>query len=465
MARTRGYHYARRADGTKYRVYSRSSRMGRARRATGRRSKGYYRKSRYSGTGGTYRGFGAYHRIGGGTMKAYARNRRGATGGNLGDTVPRIANSKGGSVRIQHTEYLYDVLSSASFQNNSFTLNPGLTLQEGGFSVWLNTVAANFEEWKARGICFHFKSTSAEYSSATGAALGTVSMATNYNALNGAFTSKSVMENYDGAAATKPSKNMNHFVECEKNQTPLHPMYVRTGAVPQNADQRMYDLGVFQIATSGMNSQNVTVGELWVTYEIDFYKPRINPAPNGIFDHFQIAPAAGVLPATPFGTSVAALLYGTTSSTAGGAVAGGIVPAANCIPTTGAARDNFEGGVVQADGSLGPTTANTYYFPLQAEIGTYWMFSYSARGFTAGVPAASTFTPSNCEVANLWVGDTVPLSEQAGAGTATTLLVNYTVRITGQNAKIVFTNAGAQANNAGAQNADLWVIQIGVPVN
>jgi len=150
-------------------------------------------------------------------------------------------------------------------------------------------VASNFEEYRARGICFHYKSTSAEYSSATGSALGTVSLATNYNVLNPAFSSKQVMENYEGCTSTKPSKNMNHFVEVKRKDTPITPQYIRTGPVPAGGDQRLYDLGVFQIATNGMQAAATNlavVGELWVSYEFDLLKPRINPQPDGIWDHF-----------------------------------------------------------------------------------------------------------------------------------------------------------------------------------
>lgn len=456
--RVRGYHYVRMANGRKKRVYG---------RRVARRGARSYRPKRT-----TYRGHGAYRKASGrGRSKGmgqYVYNQRSRRNGNLEGDVPRISNSKtGGRVNIQHTEYIGDVLSSEAFQNNTFTLNPGLSLAEGGFTNWLFNVAQNFEEWLPRGICFHFKSTSAEYSNATGAALGTVSLATQYNVLNSTFTSKVNMENYEGASSTKPSKNMNHFVECENRQTPVHPMYIRTAPVPAGADARLYDLGIFQIATSGMNSVGVTVGELWLSYDIDFLKPRIDPQIGGIFDHFQIAANANNLPATPFGIATNGLLFPTTDSTAGGAVSGGIVPAANCLAsTTTATRDNFEGGVPTAagGGTLGPTSANTYYFPPSAPIGSIWMFQYLGQGFTAGNSAASTFTVEECTGANLLNVNTNSNLSQVGTA-STTLIATVFVKIIGPFANIVFTNAGAQANNGGAQLADLWVFQLGQPVN
>lgn len=456
--RARGYHYVRLPNGRKKRVYNTGRRGG--------RRQGGYRKAKGGYGRKTYRGYGDYTRV---ASASYRRHMGGRSNGKMMNTVPVIKNSKGGVVRIQHTEFLGDVESSVAFQNNSFYLNPGISLSDGGFTEWLWQVAGNFEEWKARGICFHFKSTSAEYSNATGSALGTVSLATSYNVLNSPFTSKIQMENYEGSTSTKPSKNMNMFVECANKQTPLHPMYIRTSpAIPTNADQRMYDLGIFQLATSGMNSAGATVGELWVSYEIDFFKPRINADPQGIYDHFQIPASANVLPASPFGTSTTGLIYPTTDSSAGGAVSPGIVTAANCVPSpTTASRDNFAGGVPTSNGtgtSLGPTTANTYYFPPGAPIGSIWMIQYDAGAFTAGAPGAWTITDYQCSGALLLTGNTASAFTNSGSS-ATNLMLTVFIKITAAYANIVLTNGGAQSNNAGAQQADLWVVQLGQPVN
>lgn len=468
MARTRGYHYARRADGTKYRVYSGRGRTGRRTKGVARRRRGGRRvvgRPVYSGYG-AYRKGGGYGRPGMG----FGRVMRGRSSGLMENTVPVIKNSKGGVVIVQHTEFLGDVQSSQAFSNNAYILNPGLALEDGGFTEWLHNVAENFEEFRARGICFHYKSTSAEYSNVTGSALGTVSLATNYNVLNNAFVSKIAMENYEGSTSVKPSKNVNHFVECQNKQTPLHPMYIRTSpTIPTNADQRMYDLGMFQIATSGMNSSGVTVGELWVSYEIEFFKPRLNPDVQTEYDHFQFPAAAGILPATPFGTDTTGLKFPTTQSQLGGAVSGGIVAAAACVdsPTT-AAKANFEGGVPTNGGTgqaLGPTAANTYYFPPQATIGSVFMICYQTGLYTAGVPGAWTITPRQCTATNLLNANVNSAVTNTGAGNATDLVLIAFVTITAAYANITFTNAGAQANNGGAQQGDLFVTLLGQPVN
>lgn len=66
---------------------------------------------------------------------------------------------------------------------------------------------------------------------------------------------------------------MIHAIECERSQTTLSEQYIRFGAVPAGADPRFYDLGRFSIATVGMQAASVNIGELWVSYDIEFLKP------------------------------------------------------------------------------------------------------------------------------------------------------------------------------------------------
>lgn len=55
---------------------------------------------------------------------------------------------------------------------------------------------------------------------------------------------------------------------------------VRTGDVPSGGTQQLYDVGLFNYATVGMQSA-YTVGELWVTYDVQFLKPRLRSSYGG----------------------------------------------------------------------------------------------------------------------------------------------------------------------------------------
>jgi len=56
---------------------------------------------------------------------------------------------------------------------------------------------------------------------------------------------------------------------CNNNQN----HYVRTSVQPSNTDIRLYDVGVFQIATDGC-ADTSTIGNIYIDYSIDVIKPK-----------------------------------------------------------------------------------------------------------------------------------------------------------------------------------------------
>lgn len=176
------------------------------------------------------------------------------------------------SWRIQRREYLGDLTGSTGFSNRTFAINPGLDTS----FPWLSNVAANFQTYRFHGLLFEFVSTSADALNSTNTALGTVVMGTNYNVTQPAFTNKAEMEQYEFSCSTRPSASLIHPIECAPKEAPLDNLYIRTGAVPSGQSAQFYDLGLFQIATVGMQAAAV-IGEIWVTYDVELCKPRIAP--------------------------------------------------------------------------------------------------------------------------------------------------------------------------------------------
>lgn len=441
-SRKRGYTYAKRRDGSRYRVYS-GSRKRSTRRSTKKTSK---RRStrRKSSNGsaamdGVVYGYGKYHARG--------------TSLNRGTQIPKMENSRGGFC-VKHKEFLGDILGSEVFRTVSHFLNPG----NKTMFPWLSQIAENFEQWRPKGIMLMYKAMSTPLAgSAANPSLGTVMMTTDYNVYNGEFGNKIQMESYEGCVSIVPYKSVKHMVECSNRLNPMGIYYVRSGTVPPGGDQRLYDLGRFQLAVSGMQSANHTIGELWISYDIELLKPRLVPgdplANEPAVDHFSMGSGgywgtgkptdlSSITPQRPFGTNTTNLMNPSGGSTLGGKLSGGIVAIAD-------QPDEFEIPILEngnPTGALQNSLANTYYFPQGLSRGTY-MISYMAVWGTTGAVGAWTAAGVNCTNAGLLnVHDTALIYNQA-ATTSTTSLMNLIVDVQKPYAYIVFGNeGGAQAN-------------------
>jgi len=173
-------------------------------------------------------------------------------------------------ITVAHREFIQDLTGSTSFAISAFACNPGNPVA----FPWLSSVAQNFQQYRFKGLIFEYQSASADALNSTNTALGTVVMATNYNAARANFSSKIEMESSEFSCRTKPSDSLMHPIECAMNESPLEHLYIRTGPVPSGQDQRLYDFANFQLATQGMQAA-ATIGELWVTYEVELLKPRL----------------------------------------------------------------------------------------------------------------------------------------------------------------------------------------------
>lgn len=194
---------------------------------------------------------------------------------------PRM-RGEGGSVVIARREYLGDILSGnlngsyTSFNSQTFYVNPGLDLAQGGASGWLAPIGASFQQYRYRKLIFEFKSTSGNAISSTNSALGTVFMACQYDSSRPPYKNKQQMLDSLFAVEVKPSQSKYFAVEA-KNSKEAYKLYdIRTGPLQSNQSQNTYDYVAFQIATQGMQAAQVNLGELWVDYEVCLEKTASN---------------------------------------------------------------------------------------------------------------------------------------------------------------------------------------------
>ncbi|ALE29759.1 coat protein [Lake Sarah-associated circular virus-38] len=285
--------YIKNSDYDKTKARAIRSLVSRRPRRSYRRRRSNRRGSRRRG----YRGYGAYSRRGsasgsiGQRLGGYLGTMLGGAAQNLLKTYTGLGayqvkgnalmpgavisnpNPHGGQV-FRGSDYLGDIFSSpvaGQFTNQSFPINAALEQTFPKLAQFLQ----NFDQYVIEGLIFEFRSMSCDSLNSTNTALGSIIAACNYNVLQAPFASKAAMEEYEGGVSQRPSSNMQFFVECARAQSPMDVLYTRTGAIPANADLRMYDLGNFQIASQGLQGTSVNMGELWVHYQVAGLKEKI----------------------------------------------------------------------------------------------------------------------------------------------------------------------------------------------
>jgi hypothetical protein len=215
-----------------------------------------------------------------------------------GPVVPEFTPDGKRGVRIREREYIGDIVSggvlvggSTTFDNHSFVINPANSVT----FPWLSRLAVLFDQWMPNGIAFEYVSTSSAYNG-TSQALGVVILATDYDTADPAYASKAEMENADYACSTAAHESAIHGIECDLSERLTRLLYTGEGAGSATS-ANLHNLGRFQIATQGMSAAGVTLGELWVTYDITFYKKQVHNlseslpysnllAPAGAYDSF-----------------------------------------------------------------------------------------------------------------------------------------------------------------------------------
>lgn len=298
-----------------------------------------------------------------------------------GMSPPQIINSsdRGGFI-VRHREYLRDVLSTEDFTLQAFDINPGLSQS----FPWLSGVAENFEEYRMRGLVYEFKSLSSDavLSTASSSALGAVIMATSYNVLNPSFANKMEMENYEYANSSKPSLSFLHPIECKRTWTPVSELFTRVNGVPSGGDQRLYDLGKFQIATVGQQVDGGVIGELWCTYEVELYKPKVGEEDAVMADAFDFT--GTIDGAAPFGEAEVRH------------------PGSNLL------------------GSIQRTVSRCIYqFPSGLQVGSRFLVNYVIVGSANVTLVPPTFGVQNLEILNFYSGggQNITFTPESGATT------------------------------------------------
>lgn len=190
----------------------------------------------------------------------------------LNTSPPPVFRSDSHSTRIVHREFLGDVTGNTGAFTQRFKLpiNPN----QAQTFPWLSNIAVQFEEYKFHGLIFEFKSTSGNAVSSTNAALGTVFMATQYNVYAPDFRDKQTLDAYEYSVSTRADTSILHPIECDPKLNDREVYFVDSSQFAAGGDLRMTNMGNFYLCVAGQQSAN-TIGELWVTYDVELLKPRM----------------------------------------------------------------------------------------------------------------------------------------------------------------------------------------------
>jgi len=322
--------------------------------------------------------------------------------------VPEFPNAN--CIRFKHREYIADVQGSVGFALTSYPINPGLSLTY----PMLSAIASCFQQYTIVGQIFEFMSTSANALNSTNTALGTVIMATDYDAVDSIFVNKQSMMATTFSNAGKPSESLIHPIECNPRSTPIDLQYVRTGPVVTGSDQRLYDLGLFEIATQGMQAV-ANIGELWVSYDVILCKPVLSPLISSPpADAFRIN--GPVVSGGPF-----------------------LVAPVNL---------NLNPGIG------GTISGNTYTFPSSVISGVY-LVTYTLN--SSGSPFTTiSITPTNGTALQYFNNNTLTSVSTGAVGNISEYALIVLIKVTSSPCSLLFSGGGPSMTNT---NGDLIITQ------
>jgi len=177
--------------------------------------------------------------------------------------APQINYKLDGSCRIRHREYLFDIIGSNAFTSNKVRINPGLS----DSFPWLSAIANRYESYLFHRLQFEFCTESPTNE------IGTVLLTVDYDPLDPAPSNKTQALAYVDAVRSPPWSDC-CFTASVKD---LHKRssYFTRSLVSDTTDLTTKDTGNLFACTQGQGN-NRTLGEIWVSYEIELMTPQLH---------------------------------------------------------------------------------------------------------------------------------------------------------------------------------------------
>lgn len=189
---------------------------------------------------------------------------------NLKVSVPsgmsNVITNKGAlkTMRIRHREFVKDLTTNGTANQLSIMrVNPGNTTM----FPWLSSIANRFESYVFNGLRFNYVPSVGTTST------GAIALAPDYDAADdNSGISKPKLLTFDDSVRGPLWKGFSCI--CKKNNLQKSKSYyVLDGLAPAGTDIKMYD--ALQLIISTTTSSNMTIGELWVEYDITLLTPQM----------------------------------------------------------------------------------------------------------------------------------------------------------------------------------------------
>ena len=185
------------------------------------------------------------------------------------------------SSTFRRREPLGQIISSSTpgnFKLQKFRVNAGLA----STFPWLAGFGNNYESWRPMSLIFEYVPTSGMSVASGDTALGSVTMAAQYNPFAQDPSSLLQIQGYPNSVTAAPFEHSLCGIECQPSKRQADTLLVRNGNVSGNGGlvldngyDTLFDLCEFFIATEGCQVASVKLGQLWVTYEIQLLNPII----------------------------------------------------------------------------------------------------------------------------------------------------------------------------------------------
>lgn len=299
--------------------------------------------------------------------------------------IPAVHNSKAG-LRLCHKEFIGPIYSTIAYTNRVIRINPGLSTA----FPWLSKIAPNFAQYKLHGMIVTFIS-SLTNAVASFSSLGAVIIACDLNSAADPAMSQTAMEQMQFVASAKASETIVAPVECSPKEGAAIHSYIRQGPVPASASINDYDHCMLQVATSGMPSDGVEIGRLYISYDIEFLGAKVLSTPGQSAHYYQQANVAGMN--APFGVLTSPVL-------------------------------DYDGIGLKFE----PSPAVGYdSFTIPANTAKAFEFEMSLKADAPVGSAFPTLSLTNCTTFNYWRGKTSSTIVCPDAGTVVSMNCNYSL--------------------------------------